>query len=149
MTGNWWPPGDESGWEHYHRHMYDVDEAENDFIRWKMLSSGVNTALQVASARNRALKFWMKEHGEDRSTWPFPHPPAVLWQPCVVARAACLGCWWLDDYCVSPDGAAASARRHCLESTAESPLDLHLLLRPLRVWQSNAGHDKTAPRYAG
>ncbi len=148
MTGNWWPPGDESGWEHYHPQMYDVAQAENDFIRWKMLSSGVNTARQVASARNGALKGWMRQYGEDPSSWPLAHPPAVLWQPSV-ARAGCLRCWWLDPSCSTADGAAASARRHCFEHLQADVVGLDLVLAPLRVWQSYAERDDTAPRYAG
>ncbi len=145
--GTWWPPGDESGWEDYHRQLYDLASATDGFSRWKIQSSGVNVARQLASARNRGLAAWVRTHGTDPEDWPLQHPPAVLWLPSM-AHAGCLRCWWVTDALSSVDAAAAAARRHAVRS-AEAVLPADLLLSPLPVWQSYAGRDRQAPRSTG
>lgn len=145
--GTWWPPGDESGWEEYHRQRYDLAGARDGFSRWKIQSSGVNVARQLASARNRGLAAWVRRHGPDPDVWPLAHPPAVLWLPSV-AQSACLRCWWLGEVSSSADAAAVAARRHALQRGAEDSSVKHLL-DPLAVWQSYGGRDLQAPRTAG
>lgn len=88
-------------------------------VRWKIQSTGVNVARQLASARNRALTTWTQTQGDDPSGWLLPHPSALLWIP-QAASAACLLCWWLDDRCDNVDVAAASARRHAAEHPTHS-----------------------------
>ena len=145
---SWWPPGSESGWEDYHQQMYDLDSAQDGFSRWKIKSAGVNVARQVASARNRCLAAWVREHGADPLLWPLPHAPAVLWLPSS-ARAACLACHWVEPHPTAVDLAAASARRHAVEYLPAGRVDLGLLLAPLPVVQSYGGRDRAAPRTAG
>ncbi len=97
--------GDEAGWTEYHRRLYDLDAAPNGFVRWKIQSTGVSVARQLASARNRRVAAYTEAHGEDPLGWPLLHPPAVLWIP-HAATAACLSCWWLDNHCANVDAAA-------------------------------------------
>jgi hypothetical protein len=140
----------DAGWETYHEQMFDLSEAPNAFIRWKILSSGVNLARQLAGARNRGRAAWVAEHGQDPDAWPLPHPPAVLWMP-TVASAACLRCLWLGYRGVGdPDEAAAAARGHAAEYvTADSAAARLLLREPLPVWQRDDPYDEPGPQTAG
>lgn len=142
----WWP-GDETGWERYHEQMFDLAAAPNGFVRWKIQSTGVNIARQLAGARNRGAAAWRTEHGDDPDRWPLAHPPAVVWMP-YAASAACLRCLWIDHTVSRPDQAAAAARRHSLKYLPEGSEAVRLLLDPLRVWARHAPGDGPAPAIA-
>lgn len=141
----WWP-GDESGYQDYHRQRYAISSTTSGFARWKILSSGINICRQLAGARNLGRATYIREHGPDQTAWPLPHPPAVLWTP-AMAHAACLGCMWLGDSSGDAGEAAGSARRHAASFLPPSGPGLRLLLEPLPVWH-RTGAD-AAPRRAG
>lgn len=140
---------DDTGWQKYHRRMFDVSQAPNDFIRWKMNSSGVNIARGLMAARNRGGAAWVDEHGPDPTGWPLPHPPAVLWMPSS-ATAACLRCYWVDDRGIrTPDEAAVLARLHAAEYLPAGSPALRLLAAPLPVWCRDGPNDGPGPTTAG
>ncbi len=144
----WWP-GDEAGYDEYHRQLYAITAVTNGFVRWKIMSSGMNTARQLAGARNRGRDAWVGEHGVDPAGWSLPHPPTVLWMP-YVAHPACLGCMWLGDSAGDPGAVAGPARRHAASFLPEATSALRVLLEPLRVWQRNVSReDRAAPATAG
>lgn len=143
----WWP-GDESGYDEYHRQLYTITPATSGFVRWKITSSGMNVARQLAGARNMGRAVWEREHGADPAAWPLPHPPAVLWMP-HIARAACLRCMWLGDSAGDPGAVAGAARRHAASFLPEASPAPPLLLQPIRVWQRNVSAEDRAPRTAG
>lgn len=126
---------DDTGWEDYHRQMFDLTPAPSAFIRWKRMSTGVNIARGLMGARNRAVKAWVAEHGVDTEAWPLAHPPAVLWMP-HAATAACLRCTWVHGpQVLTVDDAAALAREHAeahLHGTKHAAL---ALAAPVRVWR--------------
>jgi hypothetical protein len=130
----WWP-GDESGYEQYHRELFTLTARSSGFTRWKVFSTGINIARQLAGARNAAREAWSVAVGTDEASWPLKHPPALLWIP-EHAYPACLGCWWLGSDSADSGGAAVSARRHAISETqsALDPRAAGLLLEPLRLW---------------
>jgi hypothetical protein len=131
----WWP-GDESGYEHYHRQLFTLAAGSSGFTRWKVLSTGINIARQLAGARNAARTDWTAQHGLEPAGWPLQHPPAVLWIP-EVAYPACLRCWWLGGSATGRGEAAGAARRHATSVLAvDAPL--LLLLQPVGVWSHPA-----------
>jgi hypothetical protein len=133
----WWP-GDESGYEEYHRQLFTLTAMSSGFTRWKVLSTGINIARQLAGARNSARAAWVAQYGAEPAGWPLQHPPVVLGIP-EMAYAACRGCWWLSG---SPsegspserEAAADAARGHAAQSLAVGRPALALLLEPLAVW---------------
>ncbi len=74
--------------------MFDLTAERTAFAQWKVYSTGVNVARQLAGARNRGRQSWLTEHGTDPERWPLPHPPLVLWLP-YRPFAACAACTWL------------------------------------------------------
>jgi len=53
-------PEADTGWADYHAQMFDLSKAPHgSFVRWKIRSSGVNIARQLAEARNRGLAAWI------------------------------------------------------------------------------------------
>ncbi len=79
-------PEDDIGWADYHAQMFDLSKATHgSFVRWKIQSSGVNIARQLAEARNRGLTAWTEGHGPV-ADWSLPHPPTVLWMPYMACR---------------------------------------------------------------
>jgi hypothetical protein len=128
----WWP-GDESGYQEYHRQLFSLTSMSCGFTRWKVLSTGINIARQLAGARNAARATWVALYGAEPAGWPLQHPPVVLWIP-EMAYAACRGCWWLGDSSDERGAAADAARRHAVQSLAVGHPALALLLEPLAVW---------------
>jgi len=136
---------DDTGWADYHRQLWDLKKVQpNSLASWKINSTGVNIARQLASARNRGLAAWVQAHGTVEH-WPLPHPPAVLWLS-HSPYAACLGCTWIASV-LDLDRAAALAREHASEGLRD---DLHdLALAPVRVWRRDGPHDDPGPEWAG
>jgi hypothetical protein len=130
----WWP-GDETGYERYHRQLFTLDATASGFTRWKVLSTGINIARQLAGARNAGRAAWTAEHGPERTGWPLQHPPAVLWIP-EAAYAACLRCWWLGGSGSERSEAAGAARRHAVSFAVDDPA--LLLVAPVAMWSHPA-----------
>jgi hypothetical protein len=128
----WWP-GDESGYEQYHRQLFTLTAASSGFTRWKVLSTGMSIARQLAGARNAGQAAWVAQHGSEPAGWPLQHPPAVLWIP-EVAYAACLGCWWLGGSTSQRGGAADAAGQHAALFLDVGDPTLVLLLEPVVMW---------------
>lgn len=132
----WWP-GDESGYEHYHRRLFTLTAASSGFTRWKVLSTGMSIARQLAGARNAGRAAWTAQHGPEPAGWPLQHPPAVLWIP-EMAYAACLRCWWVAGSAAERGEAADAARGHATSFLAVDAPALPLLLEPVGVWSHPA-----------
>ena len=135
---------DDTGWADYHGQMWDLKNVQpNSLASWKINSTCVNIARQLASARNRGLAAWVQEHGLAEH-WPLPHPPAVLWLS-HSPYAACLGCTWIVSS-LALDRAAGLAREHASEGLGD---DLRaLLLAPIRVWHRDGPYDEPGPARA-
>jgi hypothetical protein len=128
----WWP-GDESGYEEYHRRLFTLTARSTGFTRWKVLSTGINIARQLAGARNAGRAAWTARHGKEPAGWLLQHPPAVLWIP-EVAYAACLRCWWLGGSNSERADAADAAKRHTALFLAVGDPALVVLLEPVAMW---------------
>lgn len=111
----------EEGWGAYHRVMFPDFESRvtSGFIRWKILSTGVDIAAGLWEARERERQAWEDEHGSDPDRWPISHPPVVLWQP-HAAHAACLRCLWFDDSSGNIRVAGRLAREHAIGEGADT-----------------------------
>ena len=135
---------DDTGWADYHGQLWNVKNVQrNSLASWKINSTGVNIARQLASARNRGLAAWVQAHGSVEH-WPLPHPPVVLWLS-HSPYAACLGCTWIAGT-LDMGRAAALAREHASEGLSD---DLHaLVLAPIRVWRRDGPHDEPGPEWA-
>lgn len=129
--------GDETGHEQYHRQMYGVlDHVDDQWTRYKIMTTGLNMARKHVAARNRGRADWTARHGPDPDAWPMPHPPGVVWIPDSFA-AVCFRCLWIDDDAADLDDAERLAREHAL-SFLTRPFPA-LLREPLMVWQVSAG----------
>lgn len=78
MSASGWPPQNDGGWRAYREQMFDLAVAPNDFVRWKICSTGVTFARQLADVRNNPLGRWWDLHGRRQSDWPVQHPPVVV-----------------------------------------------------------------------
>lgn len=136
----------EAGWQEFHQQMFDLSSAPSSWIRFKMLSTGVNIARQLLAARNRGRAAWVERWGSDPVAWPLAHPPVVLWLP-YSATAACLRCLWIDDAPRSPEDAAASAREHARSLGDVRPEGEELLTQPLAVFRRDAPWDEPGPSH--
>ena len=141
------PPEDDTGWADYHAQMFDLNKVPpGSFLRWKIQSSGVNIARQLAEARNRGLTAWTEGHGPV-ADWSSPHPPTVLWMP-YMAYGACFGCTWLENAGGDDvDGAAGLAGDHA-SGHLPAGTDGRLLRVPLAVWRRDAPWDAQGPSSA-
>ncbi len=140
-------PVDETGWEAYHRQMFDLSKVTNAFHRWKVNSTGVNMARTRRGIRNRARAAWIAEHGTLTAGWPLAHPPVVLWVP-DVADPACLGCDWLGPGSFDPNLTGNHARHHATAHLPEGAARPVLLDAPLRVWRRDDPWDDPGPDWA-
>lgn len=138
----WWP-GDESGYEEYHRQLFTLDATSSGFARWKVFSTGVNIARQLAGARNAGRADWMARHGVDPGSWPLQHPPVILWIP-KMAYAACVRCRCLGASTSERSSAASAARRHAAAGLSAGDPALLLLLDPVPVYRHPAAPDDPA-----
>jgi hypothetical protein len=122
-------------WAEYYRQLFPGHtESRHAFDGWKYASTAVNIATQLWDTRSRALATYERRQGLDRSRWPFPHPPVLLWLPDVL-HAGCLGCEWIDDS--GSDGAAARARQHAIDLGGWAEL-----VRATRVWVWERGGER-------
>ena len=138
---------DLAGYDEYHRQMFDLSHPYDGFSRWKIQTTGISIAQNLASARNRGLADYRKRHG-DPDQWVLPHPPAVLWTP-ATASAACFGCFWLDRRAHLVADAAAAARLHAGEHVREDDeIAQALIRRPIKVWRRDAPQDEPGPEVA-
>ena len=135
---------DDTGWADYHGQLWDLKNVQpNSLASWKINSTCVNIARQLASALNRGLAARVREHGPAEH-WLLPHLPAVLWLS-HSPYAACLGCTWIAS-ALGLDRAAALAREHALEGLGE---DLQPLMQaPIKVWRREGPFDEPGPAWA-
>jgi hypothetical protein len=88
------------------------------WIRFKVMSTGVNIARRLWDQREELREAYEVEHGSEQDGWPHRHPGIVIDAVQWVAHAACLGCQWIDQpgTSMSDEGwreaSAAVARRH-------------------------------------
>jgi hypothetical protein len=62
------------------------------WIRFKVMSSGVNVARRLWDRREELREAYEGVHGSDPESWPHSHPGIVIDAVQFVAHAACLGC---------------------------------------------------------
>ena len=123
-----WTPSTGIGWRAYHQSMFPPDRLVTPWIRFKVMSTGVNIARRLWDHRDELREAYEAEHGSDPDNWPHRHPGIVIDAVQFVAHAACLGCQWIDQPGTSMkelgwrEASAAVARRH-QESNGESPDD--------------------------
>ena len=136
---------DDTGWADDHGQLWDVKNVQpNSLASWKINSTGVNIARQLASAHNRGLAAGVREHGPVEH-WLLPHSPAVLWLS-ESPYAARLGCTWIAS-ALDLNRAATLAREHAAEGLGHD-LD-SLVMAPVRVWRGDGPHDEPGPSWAG
>jgi hypothetical protein len=113
-----WTPSTSLGWRAYHESMFPPGRLVTPWIRFKVMSTGVNVARRLWDQREELREAYEVEHGSDQDGWPHRHPGIVLTAVPSIAHAACLGCQWLAQpgNSMSDEGwreaAAAVARRH-------------------------------------
>ncbi len=91
-----WTPGrsGDSSWGPYHQVLFRPHKV-TPWIRFKIMSSGVNIARRLWDEREALRVAHEAVHGDDREGWPVRHPGIVLESVQWMAHAACLGCQWL------------------------------------------------------
>lgn len=96
-TRNSWTPGPgyADTWGPYHQALFRPHQV-TEWIRFKIMSSGVNVARRLWDEREALRADYETEHGVDPARWPVRHPGIVLESVQWVAHAACLGCQWFD-----------------------------------------------------
>ena len=91
-----WTPSSSVGWRAYHKALFPPGRLVTPWIRFKVMSTGVNVAQRLWDQREELREAYEVEHGSDQDGWPYRHPgvviDAVLW----IAQTACLGCQWID-----------------------------------------------------
>ena len=88
-----WTPSTTS-WGAYHRAIFPSREPVTPWIRFKLMSSGVNIARRLWDERESLRLEYEAVHGGDSQDWPVSHPGVVLESVKWVAHPACLGCQW-------------------------------------------------------
>ena len=134
----------DTGWVDHHGQLWELKNVQpNSLASWKINSTCVNIARQLASARNRGLAAWVQEHVPAEHCL-LPHPPTVLWMPSST-WAACLGCIGIAST-HGLDSAATLAREHAAEGLGGR---LPTILRaPIRVWRRDGPHDGPDTQWA-
>ena len=89
-------PSTSLGWRAYHQAMFPPGGLVTPWIRFKVMSTGVNVARRLWDQREELREAYEVEHGSDPENWPHRHPGIVIDAVQFVAHAACLGCQWLD-----------------------------------------------------
>jgi hypothetical protein len=113
-----WTPSTSLGWRAYHESMCPPGGLVTLWIRFKVMSTGVNVARRLWDQREELRAAYEAEHGSDPENWPHRHPGIVIDAVQFVAHTACLGCQWIDQPGSSMEetgwreAAAAVARRH-------------------------------------
>ena len=142
MSGSGSPPQDDEGWRAYHEQIFDLAAAPSAFVRWKIRSSGVHVARDLADARNTVLERWRDQHGRWQADWPVQHPPVVVVMREQAARPACLGCLWIGSTSDDFAAAGAAARAHASQHSDEADV---LALGPVPVVQRADDDDDGVP----
>jgi hypothetical protein len=113
-----WTPPTSIGWRAYHKSFFPPGGLVTPWIRFKVMSTGVNVARRLWDQREELRAAYEAKHGSDPDNWPHRHPGIVIDAVQWVAHSACLGCQWIDmpgtdmkDPRWRKD-AAAVARRH-------------------------------------
>jgi hypothetical protein len=123
-----WTPSTSIGWRAYHKSLFPPGGLVTPWIRFKVMSTGVNVARRLWDQREELREAYQAVHGSDPESWPHRHPRIVIDAVQFVAHAACLACQWIDMPGTSMEepgwreASAAVARRH-QESNGESPDD--------------------------
>jgi len=91
-----WTPSTSIGWRAYHRSIFPPGRLVTPWIRFKVMSTGVNVARRLWDQREELRETYEVEHGSDQDDWPHRHPGIVIDAVQFVAHAACLGCQWID-----------------------------------------------------
>ena len=92
-----WTPGIgyADTWGPYHELLFPL-RMTTPFIRFKIMSSGVNVARRLWDERQLLRAEFETAQGEDPDQWPVSHPGVVLESVESIAHGACLGCQWFD-----------------------------------------------------
>jgi hypothetical protein len=113
-----WTPSSSVGWRAYHKSFFPPGGLVTPWIRFKVMSTGVNVARRHWNQREELRAAYEAKYGSDAENWPHRHPGIVIDAVQFVAHAACLGCQWIDQPGTSMEepgwreAAAAVARRH-------------------------------------
>jgi hypothetical protein len=91
-----WTPSTSVGWRAYHQSMFPPGRLVTPWIRFKVMSTGVNIARRLWDQREELRAAYEVEHGSDQDGWPHRHPGIVLTAVPSTAHGACLGCEWFD-----------------------------------------------------
>jgi hypothetical protein len=91
-----WTPSTSIGRRAYHKSFFPPGGLVTPWIRFKVMSTGVNVARRLWDQREELREAYEVEHGSDQDDWPHRHPGIVIDPVQWVAHAACLGCQWID-----------------------------------------------------
>jgi hypothetical protein len=91
-----WTPPTSIGWRAYHKSFFPPGGLVTPWIRFKVMSTGVNVARRLWDQREELREAYEVEHGSDQDDWPHRHPGIVIDAVQWVAHAACLGGQWID-----------------------------------------------------
>jgi hypothetical protein len=69
-----WTPSTSWGWRAYHESMFPPGRLVTPWIRFKVMSTGVNIARRLWELREA----YEVEHGSDQDCWPHRNPGIVL-----------------------------------------------------------------------
>jgi hypothetical protein len=91
-----WTPGRSCAetWGPYHQVLFPPHRV-TPWIRFKIMTNGVNIACRFWDEREALRADYESAYGGDPERWPVRHPGVVLESVPWVARAACIGCQWL------------------------------------------------------
>ena len=87
---------DEHRWHAYHKSIFPPGRLVTPWIRFKVMSTGVNIARRLWDQREELREAYEVEHGSDQDGWPHRHPGIVLTAVPSIAHGGCLGCQWFD-----------------------------------------------------
>jgi hypothetical protein len=83
-----WTPSTSLGWRAYHESMFPPGRLVTPWIRFKVMSTGVNVARRLWDQREELREAYEVEHGSDQDGWPDRHPGIVIDAVQFVAHAA-------------------------------------------------------------
>jgi hypothetical protein len=72
-----WTPSRSLGWRAYHESMFPSGQLVTPWVRFKVMSTGVNIARRLWDQREELREAYEVEHGSDQDGWPHRHPGIV------------------------------------------------------------------------
>ncbi len=65
-----WTPSASLGWRAYHKIVFPPGRLVTPWIRFKVMSTGVNVARRLWDQREELREAFEVEHGSDQDGWP-------------------------------------------------------------------------------